>query len=115
MRVGAAEVAQVIGEHTFEDGHAGKATPHRADLAGCLLVGEGQRVCGLREGALRLDEQRLSGFGGLNPPVDPDEQRAANLALEALNLGTQGGLGHVEPCSGAAEMVLMGDRHEVPR
>jgi hypothetical protein len=87
MRVGAVEVAQVLGKHTFEDGHAGEANPHRADLAGGLLAGDGQRVRGLREGALRLDKQRLSGFGGLNPAAGPGEQRAANLALEALNLG----------------------------
>jgi hypothetical protein len=61
----------------------------------------------------RVAQEGLSRRGHLHAPARPREQLAAQLVLQQPDLVAQRRLGHVEPLGGAAEVQLLGDRHEI--
>ncbi len=55
----------------------------------------------------------VAGRRHLHAPARPREELAAQLVLQQPDLVAQRRLGHVEPLGRAAEVQLLGDRHEV--
>jgi hypothetical protein len=70
------------------------------------LVVQGQQLAGARQQALTLG-------GEGDPAGGAGEQTHAELLLEPANVAAEGLLGHVQPCRGAGEVQLLGDRHKV--
>jgi hypothetical protein len=70
------------------------------------LVVEGEQLAGADQEALALEGER-------DPAGGPAEQADAQLPLEAADVAAERLLGHVQAGGGAAEVELLGDRHEV--
>ena len=77
---------------------------------GLLAVGDaGRGVADVVEDAVTELENRLAGSGDLHAASEPDEQPLVELVLEQQDLPADGGLGDVEPGTGAGEGAGLGD------
>ena len=98
--------------HDRERRRAGEAEGDAPDLP----AGRAPRVVGgVVEGAEQARdalEQQRAGGGQLDAPRGAGEQRRADLGFEAADLLRQRRLPDVQPVGGAAEVLLLGDRHE---
>ena len=65
------------------------------------------------EDPVRVVEDRPPEVGQHEPPAAPQEERVAQLLLELLHLGTDGGRAQVQPIGGARDSALPGHRPEV--
>ena len=79
--------------------------------AGTARLGDGEVDLGDRAAGAR--EQRRARGRQLHPPRRAHEQHGAEIALELADRARERRLRHVQPRGGAAEVQLLGDRHEV--
>ena len=79
--------------------------------AGAARLGDGEVDLGDRAAGAR--EQRRARGRQLHPPRRAHEQHGAEIALELADRARERRLRHVQPRGGAAEVQLLGDRHEV--
>ena len=73
----------------------------------------GRRV-DLGEDPARAGHQRAPGLGDRDAPRGPFDQRQSDLLLEPADLLGQRGLGDVLARGGAGEVLLVGQRDQVP-
>ena len=100
-----------------EDGDRGDGGEAEAyDARGARVDPTGQVPGALHqvEQPVGLVEEGRAGPGELDAAVVALEQLGAHGLLQLLDLARQRGLGHLQPLGRAAEVQLLGDRHEGP-
>ena len=95
-------------ERPVPDGDDLSSRPRRA----ARLV---ERDVDLGERHPRACQQRRPGRRELDVPRGPDEQDGPDVALQLPDRARQRRLRHVQALRRAAEVKLLGDRHEVPQ
>jgi hypothetical protein len=86
---------------------------HGGNLSEAYIIG----MTHIREAVEQLRgvaQQHLAGRRQRHAAWVPYEERGADLALDRLDLPAQARRGDVQPVGRAAEVELLGDRHEVP-
>jgi hypothetical protein len=112
QRIPAVERAEQAGQVEGADADHG-ADAQAAPQPGAGLLHDGLRAIQLREGGLRLGEERRAGRGERNGAGRPVEQGRAQVRLQRLDTGRHGRLHRLQPLRGAGEAQLLGDRDEV--
>lgn len=105
------------GDHPAGGGQGGGAVGQPEAQGQPVAVG-GRVACGDAQFVRRVDhvpdewKQGMPEGRQRHFPARPGEQLHPQPTFEGADLLTEGGLGQVEPCGGAAEMQLLGQRQQ---